>query len=123
MYGAIIVDPPNLAPVDHEFLFVQSELYLGEQGQPGDLEKMQREAWDAVVFNGYVNQYQHRPIRVDPGQRIRAWVLVVGPSEHCSFHIISTIFDPVFTEGAYLPRPADETTAKRRVGKKPLKTD
>src|SRR3546814_20936060 len=44
MYGAIIVDPPNLAPVDHEFLFVQSELYLGEQGQPGDLDKMQREA-------------------------------------------------------------------------------
>src|SRR3546814_16328626 len=69
---------------------------------------MQREAWDAVVFNGYVNQYQHRPIRVDPGQRIRAWVLDVGPSENCSFHIIGTIFDTVFKEGAYLLRPDDE---------------
>ena len=29
MYGAIIIDPPDLAPVDHEFVFVQSELYLG----------------------------------------------------------------------------------------------
>jgi nitrite reductase (NO-forming) len=105
MYGAIIIDPPDLAPVDHEFVFVQSEFYLGEQGQPGDLTKMQQEAWDAVVFNGYVNQYQHRPIRVEPNQRIRAWVLDAGPSENCSFHVIGTIFDTVFKEGAYLLRP------------------
>ena len=107
MYGAIIVDPPNLAPVDHELLFVQSEFYLGDEGQPGDLTKMQREAWDAVVFNGYVNQYLFRPIRVEPGQRIRAWVLDVGPSENCSFHVIGTIFDTVFKEGAYLLQPDD----------------
>lgn len=107
MYGAIVIDPPNLAPVDHEFLFVQSEFYLGEQGQPGDLTKMQREAWDAVVFNGFVNQYRFRPIRVEPGQRIRAWVLDAGPSENCSFHVIGTIFDTVFKEGAYLLRPDD----------------
>lgn len=105
MYGAIIVDPPDLGPVDHELVFVQSELYLGPEGQPGDLTKMQHEAWDAVVFNGYVNQYLHRPIRVEPGQRVRAWVLDVGPSENCSFHVIGTIFDTVFKEGAYRLRP------------------
>lgn len=69
--------------------------------------KMQSEASDAVVFNGFVNQYLFRPIRVEPGQRIRAWVLDAGPSENCSFHVIGTIFDTVFKEGAYLLRPDD----------------
>ena len=41
MYGAIIIDPPVLAPVAHEYVMVQSELYLGPQGKPGDLTKMQ----------------------------------------------------------------------------------
>ena len=43
MFGAVIIDPPDLAPVDHEYVFVQSELYLGPEGQPGDLTKMQNE--------------------------------------------------------------------------------
>ncbi|MGD9750116.1 MAG: multicopper oxidase domain-containing protein [Acidimicrobiia bacterium] len=105
MYGAIIIDPPELAPVDHEFVIVQSELYLGPQGQPGDLTKMQREAWDAVVFNGYVDQYKHRPIRVEPDQRIRVWVIDEGPSENSAFHIVGTVFDTVYKEGTYLLRP------------------
>ena len=105
MYGAIVIDPPDLAAVDHEFIFVQSEIYTGDSGAPGDLAKMQREAWDAVVFNGYVNQYLHRPIRVEPGERVRAWVLDAGPSENCSFHIVGTIFDTVYKEGAYGLRP------------------
>jgi nitrite reductase (NO-forming) len=105
MYGAIIIDPPDLVPVDHEFLLVQSELYTGPEGATGDLTKMQNDNWDAVVFNGYVNQYQHRPIRVEPGQRVRAWVLDVGPSENSSFHIVGTVFDTVFKEGDYRLRP------------------
>jgi nitrite reductase (NO-forming) len=109
MFGALIVDPPNLPPVDHEYVFVQSELYLGEDGAPGDLAKMQDVAFDAVVFNGYVNQYLHRPIRVEPGQRIRAWVLDAGPSENSAFHIVGTIFDTVFKEGAYTLQPDAST--------------
>jgi nitrite reductase (NO-forming) len=105
MVGAIIIDPPGLPAVDHEYLFVQSELYLGPQGEPGDLAKMQDEAWDAVVFNGYVNQYQHAPIRVEPGERIRAWVVDTGPSENSSFHVVGTVFDTLFKEGAYQLRP------------------
>ena len=58
MYGAIIIDPPDLPPVDHEYVVVQSELYLGPEGKPGDLTKMHERGLDAVVFNGYVNQYQ-----------------------------------------------------------------
>jgi nitrite reductase (NO-forming) len=49
MYGAVVIDPPNLPPVDREYLLVQSELYLGPAGQPADLAKMQAERPDAVV--------------------------------------------------------------------------
>ena len=105
MFGALIIDPPDLPAVDHEFIFVQSELYPGPEGKPGDLALMQQEDFQAVVFNGYVNQYQHAPIRVEPGERVRAFVLDAGPNENSAFHIVGTIFDTVFKEGSYLLRP------------------
>jgi nitrite reductase (NO-forming) len=105
MYGAIIIDPPDLAPVDKEFVLVQSELYLGPQGEEASLAKMKTDDWDAVVFNGYVNQYRDRPIRVEPSERIRTWVLDAGPSENSSFHVVGTIFDTMYKEGAYTLRP------------------
>ena len=108
MHGALIVDPPDLAPVDHEFIFVQHEFYTGPQGQPGDLAKMQNDEWDAVVFNGYVNQYAHAPIRIGAvGDRVRVWVVNNGPSENSSWHVVGTIFDTVYKEGAYNLRPGD----------------
>ena len=105
MFGAIIIDPPNLPAVDHEYVLVQSELYTGPEAKPGDLTKMIDEEWDAVVFNGYVNQYKHQPIRVEPDERVRVWVLDAGPSENSSFHIVGTIFDTVFKEGTLLLQP------------------
>ena len=105
MYGVIIINPPSLPTVDEEFFVTQSELYLGPQGQPGDLTKMVNEQWDAVVFNGYFNQYKFSPIKVLPGKRYRMWVLNDGPSENSAFHIVGTIFDTVYKEGAYLLRP------------------
>ncbi|MCZ7630678.1 MAG: multicopper oxidase domain-containing protein [Microthrixaceae bacterium] len=105
MYGAVVIDPPELAPVDHEFLFVQSEFYFGPEGGIGDLTKMQNEDWDAVVFNGYFNQYVFSPIKVGVNDRVRVWVIDDGPSENSSFHIVGTIFDTTFKEGAYLLRP------------------
>ena len=99
MFGGIIIDPPDLAPVDHEFVLVQSELYTGPNGQPGDLTKMQTEQFDAVVFNGYVNQYQHKPIRVEPNERVRVWVLDAGPNENSAFHIVGTVFDTTCAQG------------------------
>jgi nitrite reductase (NO-forming) len=107
MFGAMIIDPPELATVDHEFVFVQSEWYLGPQGQPGDYTKMTNDDWDLVVFNGRWNQYAHSPIRVESGERVRVWVLDAGPSENSSFHIVGTIFDTVYKEGSYLLRPTD----------------
>lgn len=107
MFGAIIIDPPGLAAVEREFFFVQSEIYTGPMGQPGDLTKMTTEAWDAVVFNGYFNQYLYAPIRIEPNKRYRAWVLDAGPSENSSFHVVGTIFDTMYKEGAYTLRPGD----------------
>ncbi len=105
MYGAVIIDPPNLPPVDHEYVLVQSELYTGPAGQPGDLNKMKKDQWDAVVFNGYVNQYKAQPIRVEPQERVRVWALDAGPSENSSFHVVGTIFDTTWKEGTYLLQP------------------
>jgi nitrite reductase (NO-forming) len=105
MYGAIIIDPPTLAAVDHEYVVVQSELYLGENGKEGDLAKMTNNAFDAVVFNGYYMQYKFSPIRVEPNERVRVWVIDDGPSENSAFHIVGTIFDTVWKEGTYLLQP------------------
>jgi nitrite reductase (NO-forming) len=71
----------------------------------GDLTKMQKEEFDAVVFNGYWSQYKFSPIRVEPNQRVRVWVVDDGPSENSAFHIVGTVFDTVFKEGSYLLRP------------------
>jgi len=107
MYGAIIIDPPTLAPVEEEFMIVQSELYLGPEGQPGDLTKMINEDFDAVVFNGYFNQYKFAPIHVEKNKRYRIWVVNDGPNENSAFHIVGTIFDTVFKEGSYTLQPDD----------------
>ena len=109
MYGAVIVDPPGLPPVSHEYVIVQSELYLGPQGQSGDYAKMLRGQPDAVVFNGYVDQYLYSPIRVGVDDRIRIWVVDAGPNDDTSFHVVGAQFDTVFAEGAYLLQPGGPT--------------
>lgn len=104
MFGAVIIDPPGLDHVDREFLFVQSELYLGTQNASADPDKLAAEHPDAVVFNGYANQYDHAPLHVRVGQRVRVWVLDAGPQRSTSFHVVGTQFDTVFKEGGYLLR-------------------
>jgi nitrite reductase (NO-forming) len=105
MYGAVIIDPPNLPKVDHEYVMLQSELYTGKNGQIPDMSKLVDEQYDAVMFNGYVSQYKFAPIEVSADQRIRVWVLDDGPSQSSSFHVIGTIFDTVYKEGTYLLQP------------------
>ncbi len=107
MYGMVIVEPVGGLPeVDHEFAFVQSEWYLGPQGQPTSLAKAMEAAPapDFVVFNGVANQYVDVPIEVGTGERVRAFVLNAGPSVDSSFHIVGTIFDSVIKEGVALER-------------------
>lgn len=107
MFGAVIIDPPDLAPVDKEYLLVSSELYLGAQGGVTDMDKINARKPDAYVFNGYVNQYDADPLTASVGDRVRIWVLDAGPNEPLAFHIVGAQFDTVYFEGDYLLRPGD----------------
>jgi nitrite reductase (NO-forming) len=105
MFGMVIVEPAEgLPPVDKEFALVQSEWYLGPQGQVTDLTKAMAAAPapDYVVFNGVANQYQDAPLLVDTNDRVRFFVLDAGPSVDSSFHVVGTIFDTVIKEGVHL---------------------
>jgi nitrite reductase (NO-forming) len=107
MYGMVIVEPTaGLPPVDKEYALVQSEWYLGPQGQPTDLTKaaMAAPQPDFILFNGVANQYAETPIEIGTGERIRVFVLNAGPSVDSSFHIVGTIFDTVIKEGSVLAK-------------------
>jgi len=109
MFGAVIIDPPGLAEVDREYVVLQSDLYLGPQGEPADVEKVVAKTPDLVVFNGYANQYRFDPLEAIVGERVRVWVLDAGPNLSSSFHVIGGQFDTVFSEGDYLLRNGGST--------------
>ena len=100
MHGAVIIDPPNLPPVDHEVLLVQSEGYWGDAGP--DTDKVMAEDPDAYRFNGYPDQYIAHPIRIRAGESVRFWVLVAGPNKGTSFHVVGTQFHRMYKEGSLL---------------------
>ncbi len=105
MYGMVIVEPrEGLPKVDAEFALVQSEWYLGPQGEPASLTKAAAAAPapDFVVFNGVANQYKDNPLKVGTGARVRVFILDAGPSIDSSFHIVGTIFSSVTKEGIHL---------------------
>jgi len=105
MFGMVIVEPAEGLPeVDAEFAFVQSEWYLGPQGQPASLTKAAAAAPapDFVVFNGVANQYLDNPVQVGTGDRVRVFVLNAGPSIDSSYHVVGTIFSSVIKEGVRL---------------------
>jgi nitrite reductase (NO-forming) len=105
MFGMVIVEPAEGLPaVDAEFAVVQSEWYLGPQGEPVSLAKAAAPAPapDYVVFNGVANQYAENPIQVQTGDRVRVFVLNAGPSIDSSFHVVGTIFSSVTKEGVHL---------------------
>jgi nitrite reductase (NO-forming) len=110
MFGAVIIDPPGLAKVDREYVLTQSELYLGPQGGPVATAKVAAEKPDAVVFNGFANQYDAAPLVAKVGERVRIWVLAAGPNRGTSFHVVGGQFDTVFSEGAWLLRPGNASS-------------
>ena len=101
MHGAVIIDPPGLSGVDHEYLMVQSEIYLGPEGGETDAAKVAAKTPDLFAFNGIAFQYCDRPLPARPGERVRFWVINAGPSEPMSFHCVGLQFDQVFFEGAW----------------------
>lgn len=105
MFGAVVIDPPGLPTVDRSYVLVQSELYLGPQHGTVDVDGLRAERPDAVVFNGYANQYDHRPLTARVGERVRIWVLDAGPDRATAFHVVGGQFDTVYAEGGYRLRP------------------
>jgi nitrite reductase (NO-forming) len=101
LFGAVVIEPRGLPRVDREYVLVQSEQYHGADGAVADLDKVAAEDPDAVVFNGYPDQYAHQPLTARTGDRVRIWVLDAGPSRASSFHVVGGQFDTVFTEGAW----------------------
>ena len=54
---------------------------------------------DIVTFNGYANQYADHPLRVQPGERLRFYVLNAGPNLVTPFHLVGGIFDRAYQDG------------------------
>jgi nitrite reductase (NO-forming) len=115
MFGAVVIEPGDLAPVDRSYLLVQSEQYHGPQGGVVDMDKLQTERPDAVVFNGYPNQYDARQLPARVGERVRIWLLDAGPNRTTSFHVVGGQFDTVYAEGGYLLR-SGSTAGQRDSG-------
>lgn len=105
-YGAVVVSPKNGFPtddkVDHEYVLVQSELYLDKVGDSYIYSHQAAMARDPshVVFNGHVSALMDSPLRATAGDRVRLHVLNAGPSGTSSFHIIGAILDRVWYEGS-----------------------
>jgi len=101
MFGAVVIDPPGLPAVDRSYVLVQSEQYLGADGEPADAAKVAGLVPDVVAFNGRAFQYDAHPLTARAGERVRMWVLDAGPNASLAFHVVGTQFDTVWSEGAY----------------------
>lgn len=120
MHGAVIIDPPGLSQVDHEFVLIQSEIYLGPEGGATDEAKAAAKTPDLMAFNGMAFQYKYRPLQVRAGQRVRFWLMDAGPSLPCTFHVVGGQFDQVFYEGAWTLGGPDQIGARWSGGSQAL---
>ncbi|SDI14422.1 nitrite reductase (NO-forming) [Arthrobacter subterraneus] len=110
MFGAVIIDPPDLPAVHREYLLIQSEAYLDEAAGRVAVGRIAAEQPDAVMWNGHANQYMFRPLEAATGERVRLWVLAAGPSRGTNFHVVGGQFDTAYKEGAYLLPPGGAET-------------
>src|SRR5512141_1219335 len=111
MYGAVVVEPREGYPtkVDREYVVIQSEFYVkpapNKQKVGGtplyvlDSENLKKAAPNYTVFNGVHNGMIRKPLTAKAGERVRLYVLNVGPSKTSSFHVVGTIFDRVWIDG------------------------
>ena len=122
MYGAVIIDPANLDPVDHEYVMVQGEAYLHDTGKTAsDGNKLAENSPELIaagtptltMFNGHATQYKAKPLQVKKGERIRVWVMAAGPNLGTSFHVVGSQFDTVYKEGGYLMRRGADAFGSR----------
>ena len=106
MYGAIIIDPPDLAPVDHEFVLRAVRALPRPQGRARRPRPRCRPRsstpWCSTATS---TSTCTAPSGWRPASGSGCGCSTPGPSENSSFHIVGTIFDTVFKEGAYLLQP------------------
>lgn len=100
MFGAVIIEPDGLEPVDQSYVLIQSEYYQDEAGNTA-ADKLNTMIPDVAMFNGRAFQYDAHPLTAKVGDRVRFWVLDVGPNSPLAFHIVGTQFDTVWSEGHY----------------------
>ena len=121
-YGVVIVSPKEGYPtddqVDKEFAVVQSEFYLkqtaavqdsnlyvpsektaGNTLYELDYDAAMKKQPSIVAFNGHQNALMNNPLVVEKGDRVRLYMLNVGPNDVASTHVIGAIFDRVWYEG------------------------
>ncbi|MFZ7942104.1 multicopper oxidase domain-containing protein [Neobacillus sp. 19] len=110
MHGTIIVKPtsgyPTDSEVDREFVIVQNEWY-----KYNDLNDFTNGVPKNVVFsakalkdgdintNGTVGALVDKPLLAKVGDKVRFYVMNVGPNEVSSFHVVGTMFDDVYMDG------------------------
>ncbi|WP_063271479.1 cupredoxin domain-containing protein [Amycolatopsis keratiniphila] len=81
MYGAVVIDPPDLPAADHEYLLVSSQLYLGVPESDQHVAKIHTGRPDGWAFNGMAAQYDHAPLTTHTGRRVRIWLVNAGPGD------------------------------------------
>ena len=111
MYGAIVVEPKAgvMPHADRNYVLVASEWYLSSDGlsKPAqfNMAKAHARQPDWMTFNGYAGQYVKHPLRANPGETVRFWVLDAGPSIDTDFHIVGTILDRAWVDAAVTGPP------------------
>jgi nitrite reductase (NO-forming) len=95
--------------VDREYVVIQGDFYAKPDpehrkidGIPVyvlDKDKALARTPTQVVFNGRFNGMVDAPLVARPGERIRLYVLNVGPGSASSFHVVGSIFDRVWLGG------------------------
>lgn len=117
MYGAVVVDPKGGWPdeVDRQYVLIQSEFYTKSDGVHPylvpDLDQAFKRQPTYVAFDGEVGKLVKHPLIAKAGERVRLYVLNVGPTDPASFHVIGTLMDKVYLDG----NPANELRGMQTV--------
>src|SRR5262245_53243799 len=123
MYGMMVVEPKGGWPtkVDREYVVIQGDFYVKPDPEKRkvdnipvyvlDKDKALARTPTQVVFNGKFNGMVDKPLIARPGERIRLYVLNVGPGSASSFHVVGSLFDRVWLGG----NPANELRGMQTV--------
>src|SRR5262249_31168105 len=111
MYGMMVVEPKGGWPTtaDGNALIIQADSSASSapEGRKADTtpvsvpdkDRARARTPTQVVFNGRFNGMVDKPLAARPGERIRLYLLNVGPGTPSSFHVVGSIFDRVWLGG------------------------